>query len=300
MEFRQLEAFQLVVDSGNFSETANLMGISQPSVSSYISALEREFGCQLLIRQPGKAVLTDTGKTLYQYAVELLSLRNKAVATCGRHKEMSGTISIAASSIPYRFVLPVLAAQFSLKHPDSQFDFVGADSAGAIEMVLREKVDLGMAGTLLSSEELEYLPVLEDELVVLTPAKPPFTLWPREPVQVETLLDIPFVAREEGSGTRAEVRNYLEHQGYDGGALRVVATMDNPDAIIKAVEQGLGITILSSLAANEYLRKGDVLVAALANNPAKRKIYLVRKKAKRLPIIAEAFARFAARQTSDE
>lgn len=291
MEFRQLEAFKLVVESGNFSETAKQMGLTQPSVSTQISALEHEFGCQLLERHPGNTVPTETGQALYRYAVDMLAMRDKAIASCGRHREMGGTISIAASSIPYQFVLPVLTARFSLKYPDAKFNLMGADSARAADKVLAGEADLGMVGTVLPNKALEYEPILEDELVVVTPALAPYTGWNEGPVEVADLIGIPFVAREAGSGTWSEVEAYLAQQGYDSGALNVVAYMDNPDAIVKAVAQGLGVTILSSLAANEYARNGDIRVFSLAHSPAKRKIYIVWATGKKLPTVAQAFVR---------
>ncbi|NLW78003.1 MAG: LysR family transcriptional regulator [Ruminococcaceae bacterium] len=298
MEFRQLEALKLIIDTGSFSAAAKQMGVTQPSVSSQISALEREFGCRLLTRQPGRAIPTETGRALYRYAEEILALRDKAIATYGSHREMSGTITIAASSIPYQFVLPVLTAQFSLQYPDARFHLAGGDSTSAAALVLAEKADLGMVGTLPPSPKLLCEPIMEDELMVLAPAQPPYTQWQQQPVPVEDILAAPFVAREEGSGTWAEVEHYLTHQGYEGGALRVVTRMDNPDAIIKAVEQGLGITMLSSLAASEYMRGGRVLALPLAGGPVKRKLYLIRRKDKTLSAITEAFARFAARRTN--
>ncbi len=300
MEFRQLEALKLIVDTGNFSEAAKAMGITQPSVSTQISLLEREFGCQLLRRQPGKTAPTETGRMLYKYAVEILALRDKAISACGHHREMGGVITVAASSIPNQFVLPVLTAQFALQYPDAQFQLTSTDSSGAAGMVLDGAADLGMVGTVLQSEELEYEPILEDELVVITPKQPPYTEWAVGPVKAASLLGLPFVAREPGSGTWAETESYLEQQGCDSGALRVVAQMDNPDAIVKAVEQGLGVTMMSSLAANDYAGSGNVLVFPLANSPAKRKIYLVRAKGKRLPAVTEVFAHFAAHRDGGE
>ncbi|MDR1193101.1 MAG: LysR family transcriptional regulator [Peptococcaceae bacterium] len=299
MEFRQLEAFKLISDTGSFSETAKQMGVTQPSVSSQISALEREFGCQLLTRQPGKAVPTKVGTTLYKYAAEILALRDKAIATYGRHHEMGGTVTVAASSIPYLFVLPVLTAQFSLQYPDASFALTGGDSAVAVELLLAGKADLGMVGTILPRDNLLYEAILEDELMVVAPALPPYTQWQSSPPNTEEILGAPFVAREEGSGTWAEVEHYLEQRGYDGGALRLVARMDNPDAIVKAVEQGMGITILSSLAASEYARKGNILAFPLADYPIKRKIYLARVKGRKLPAVTEAFARFVSHGAED-
>ena len=152
-----------------------------------------------------------------------------------------------------------------------------------------------MAGTVIEDERLQYHPIFEDELMVVAPAAPIYTDWQQKPVGIAQLLEAPFVTREEGSGTWTEIESYLKQQGYDSGALRIVARMDNPDAIVKSVEQGLGITVLSSLAASEYLRKGDVLVFALDGKSVRRKIYLVRDKLEKLPPEAEAFANFAVR-----
>ena len=299
MEFRQLEALKLIVDTGSFSEAAKQMGIAQPSVSTQISTLEREFGCRLLVRQTGKVAPTETGKALCRYAVEILALRDKAIATYGRHQEMGGIVIVAASSIPYQFVLPVLTAQFSMKYPDASFSLMNGDSLRATELVLEGKADIGMVGTMFSNEALTYEAILEDELMIVTPAEQPYTGWQNNPAKVEDMINFPFVAREEGSGTWAEVERYLEQHGYDGGALRVVARMDNPDAIVKAVAQGLGITILSSLAIGEYIRNGDVLVFPLSDKPAKRKIYMVRRKGEKLSTVTETFAGFVSRGDKD-
>lgn len=292
MDFRQLEAFRLVTETGSFSEAATHLGVSQPSISTHISALETELGGKLFIRRARHSELTKRGELLYPYAVDMLNLREKALKVCGNHTGITGTVSVAASSIPYQFVLPIMAAQFALKNAEVQFDLSSVDSARAVQLVLDDEVDMGMAGTEIQHAGLNYEAILEDELVVVTPNKAPYTEWSAAPVQIESLLDVPFVIREQGSGTRTEIESYLEQQGYENGALRVIATMDNPDALIKSVEQGLGITMLSSLAATDYERKGTIKVFKLANSPAKRKLYLVTKQGRVLSKAAAAFANF--------
>ena len=295
MEFRQLEALKYVVELESFSEAAKQMSISQPSVSSQIIALEHEFGCPLLVRRPSRTTPTEHGKALYRYAVDILAMRDKAVASCGRHMEMSGVITIAASTLPYQFVLPVLTAEFSLKHPDANFRLVGGDSISVAQEVLAGSADLGLVGTRYESTELEYVPFMEDSLVMVAPATEPYTHLNEETLTLEDLFSLPFITREEGSGTRVELGSYIRRHGYDEDALRVVAQMDNPDAIMKAVEQGLGFTILSSLAAADFIRNGKVLVFNLPGNLAKRKIYLVWARNRRLSTVSETFLRFAAR-----
>lgn len=235
---------------------------------------------------------SETGEALYTFAEQILNLRKEALTTLGNKKDMAGEITIAGSSIPYLFILPILTAQFSLKYPDVSFNLLSGDSASATAHVLEGRADLGMVGTIFHCEELEFEPILEDELVVVTPKTEPYTSWERCPVKMDEILASPFVAREEGSGTWAELEHYLESQGYDGGALKIVARMENPDAIIKAIEQGMGITILSSLAAREYERKNEVLVFPLECEPVKRRLYLIRRKGMALPLSTETFADF--------
>jgi DNA-binding transcriptional LysR family regulator len=213
MEFRQLEAFKLISDNGSFSETAKLMGITQPTVSAQISSLEREFGGELLLRQPGKAVSSEAGVALYKYAVEILELKNRAITACGRHQDMGGNIAMAASSIPYQFVLPVLSAQFAMKHPDVTFTLTGGNSAGVIDLILSGDADLGMVGSVFPNENLSYEAILEDELVAVTPACAPYTGWDKSRAELADILSSPFAAREEGSGTWAELTHYLERHG---------------------------------------------------------------------------------------
>lgn len=297
MEFRQLETFVLVVELGSFSEAAKKMRVTQPAISAQISSLEKEFGTKLVTRRPGRAVPSETGETLYTYAQQILALRDKAVASCARTSGTKGTLTIAASSIPNRFVLPVLTAEFRMKYPDVQFELVGTDSAGAVKAVLNGKADLGLTGTVPKDAGLAYEPFMEDELVVVAPATAPYTGIQGDVMEMESLLEFPFIIREPGSGTRTEIEAYLENQGLESGALNISAQMNFPDAIANAVAQGLGITIMSRLAATDYARGREMLIFKLAGRQARRKLYLVYPKDRKLNVLAMNFINFAARRS---
>ena len=299
MDFKQLEAFILVADLGSFSKTAKQLHVTQPTVSAYISALENEMGCRLIDRLPGEARASETGKQLYNYATEIIALRNKVYATCKRQATgVGGTISLAASSIPYQYVLPVIMAEFRMKYPDVQFEVSSSDSESAAQKVLAGTAEIAMTGTLNKDRHLMYEPVLEDELVVITPATEPYQNLKRHSFGLQDLIKAPFIVREVGSGTRKETEDYLNNLGYETGALNIVATMDNADAVIKGVSQGLGISIVSRLSATDYERFGMIKIFRLAEGQMRRKLYIVRSKDRPLAPATESFIRFITRQNS--
>lgn len=93
-------------------------GVSQPTVSAHISTLEKELGCELLIRTSKSILPTDKGATLLGYAQGIMSLRQKALEELSREdSRYTGSITIAASSVPAQYCLPELLSEFSREYP---------------------------------------------------------------------------------------------------------------------------------------------------------------------------------------
>ncbi|MGD9560256.1 MAG: selenium metabolism-associated LysR family transcriptional regulator [Oscillospiraceae bacterium] len=296
MDIKQLEAFVNVVDSGSFSKAAKLLHVTQPTISVHIATLEGEMGCKLIGRLPSESALTETGKALYGYAKEILVLRDKALTMCKKPSaDAQGTIHIAASSIPYQYVLPVLISEFHLKYPLAQFEVGSYDSAAVATQVLDGSADIGMTGAVVEDDALLYDAFMEDALVVVIPQTAPFENVGQNGLSLDELVQLPFILRGPGSGTRIETEAYLNENGIEVDALNAVAQMDNTDAIIKAVSQGLGISIVSQLSASDYERFGTIRISRLQGSRILRKLYLVRRKNSPLPTLADAFVRFATR-----
>ena len=99
MDIKELEAFVYVVENCSFSRAAELLHLTQPTISSHVSALERKLNIKLIVRTTKETYPSDAGKLLYKYAKEILQVReNAAIALRNFSQEMKGTISIAASA----------------------------------------------------------------------------------------------------------------------------------------------------------------------------------------------------------
>ena len=147
MDIKELEAFVYVVENCSFSRAAELLHLTQPTISSHISALERKLNIKLVVRTTKETYPSDAGKLLYRYAKEILQVReNAALALRNFSQEMKGTISIASSTVPSQYYLPHLLQHFREKYPDIAFNIQMEDSPKVAEMVGTRQQQVCLSG----------------------------------------------------------------------------------------------------------------------------------------------------------
>lgn len=293
MEFKQLEAFVQVVKLGSFSKAAKKLYLTQPTISAHISSLEKELDTRLIVRTPKEAFASETGRILYEYAQRILDMRDAAIAEClTKRAQLSGTIRIASSSIPYQYVLPKLMQVFRSRNPSVAFSVIRSDSGGVAEAIRENQAQIGLAGSIMDESVCLYTEFMDDSLVVATPNAPPFNQFRDGPFRLGNLLQHPFLLREPGSGTRKEAEAFLRKNGLEPHRLNVVAQLDNPETILQSVSLGLGITILSHLSCADFQRDGKIRVFQPEGGPIRRKLYLLRRRDAALPDNATAFLQF--------
>ena len=260
MNLKQLEAFVYVANTGSFSEAAKMLYLTQPTVSSHIAGLEKELNALLLIRNTRGVRLSEKGKTLYTLARQMLDTEKQIKQEFGLDEGAeSNEIRMAVSTIPGQYVLPKLLAEFSKKCPDLQFALIEGDSSDVMECVTHGRVELGFAGTV-AQEGLhcKSVPFYRDELMILTPPETRFSVYKGRAFDLELLYREPVILREVGSGTRTETERYLDRNKIELSKMKIVASMSNQEAIKKAVENGMGVTIMSEAAAKEEIKTGRV------------------------------------------
>jgi DNA-binding transcriptional LysR family regulator len=291
LDFKQLEAFVQVVRLKSFSLAAQALFLTQPTVSTHISGLEKEIGVKLINRTPREALPTAAGETLYEYAVEILMLCERAAAHAAGKKE-ERVIVIAASTLPCKHLLPGMMSAFRASSPGASFSVVAGDSLGVVRAVSRGEADMGMTGTKIETPGCRFVPWLDDCLVAAIPDSAPYGHL-KDGADAGELAGLPFIIRESGSGTRRETEDYLRSRGIDPGSLSVAACLGDPDAVLESVSMGLGVSIVSRLSATGYEKAGAVRVLSLGGGPLLRRLWLCRHAKRRLSPEAEAFWQYA-------
>lgn len=290
MNLKQLEAFVQVSESGSFSKAAKELFLTQPTISAHISSLEKELNVRLFIRNTKEVSLSDDGKDLYRYAKQITDLE-KAIeerfymdSDDGKH-----FITIAASTIPAQYLLPKVLMCYRERYPKEQIKIMETDSSEVVTQVVDHMVDVGFTGTVLEKKHCKYIPFYKDELAVITPDTPEYRILKEQNRDdIDWIKRKPLILREEGSGTRKEAEKQLKNAGISMETLDIVASIANQETIKKSVKQGMGITVLSRLAAED---EDGLLIFPIPGVDEGRDINLVYNKNYQMTRSADRFIR---------
>mgnify|MGYP001052615100 FL=1 len=274
MNLKQLEAFARVAEAKSFSEAVKILYLTQPTVSAHVASLEKELGVCLLMRSTKEVSLTEEGEILYDYAMQMLELEQQIRERFGSRKKEGAVLRIAASTIPSQYLLPEIMVRFRERYPGVRLRVMETDSAGAVEQILSRRADIGFAGTVLEEKQCVYIPFYQDELVVIIPGEG--LEGPESAAETAAWIRrMPVILREEGSGTRKEAQRLLRQMGIELSELNIVASIQNQETIKRSVRNGMGISILSRLAAEDEIRSGGLRAVPLGETGGKRNINLV-------------------------
>lgn len=290
MNLKQLEAFVQVSESGSFSKAAKELFLTQPTISAHISSLEKELNVRLFIRNTKEVSLSDDGKDLYRYAKQITDLE-KAIEERFYMDSDDGKqfITIAASTIPAQYLLPKVLMCYRERYPKEQIKIMETDSSEVVTQVVDHMADVGFTGTVLEKKHCKYIPFYKDELAVITPDTPEYRILKEQNRDdIDWIKRKPLILREEGSGTRKEAEKQLKNAGISMEDLDIVASIANQETIKKSVKQGMGITVLSRLAAED---EDGLLIFPIPGADEGRDINLVYNKNYQMTRSADRFIR---------
>ena len=284
-----LETFLEVVSAGSFLEAAKRLKITQGTVSNHIASLEDYFGVRLFVRTRGGVRLTEEGKILYRRARQILDLMNttrKEIITSS--EKLRGVIRIAASTIPGEHIIPIIAGDFKRTYPDVDFEIEVSDTGTSLRKLIEGRVDFAAVGSLPSvGEPLETKVIARERLVVIV--APGHELSKRKSISLEEVLNYPFVSREPSSGTRNEINKIFEEKNINPEKLNIVLELGSTGSVITAVSEDIGISIVSSIAAEKARAAGLVNIIEIEDARNWRELYLTRLKKPEHPEVLERF-----------
>jgi LysR family transcriptional regulator, low CO2-responsive transcriptional regulator len=268
MEFDQLRTFLVVLEHGSFTRAAEVLALSQSTVSVHIKALEGAVGVRLLERSRERVLPTAQGRILRRYAAQLLALRDEAVEHVTDAEGGAGHVAIAASTIPGEYMLPPALTQLRAVHPRVSVTVSVSDSRRAIASLLVRECDLALVGSRAADGRIVQTAFAEDEIVVVGPASSPWGV-----ARGGSLEGVPLVLRSEGSGTRdaaagvlAEVRGTAEPAA--------VIEVGSTEAAKRCALAGLGVAFISRFAVAGELERGELEVWPVTGTPIRRAFFV--------------------------
>jgi DNA-binding transcriptional LysR family regulator len=272
MDFKQIEAFITVARYKSFSKAANTIFLSQPTISSQISTLERELEVQLFDRNSKEVNLTSYGEAFLEYALDMINTRNAAVSHLSSfNSSISGRFTLEASSTPCNSIVPYLIKEFSTRYPKVSFNIVEQPSGEIIEDILKFNSEIGIIGSYINDERIDCYKLTEDELVLIS--KPDLDI--PEQISISDLIDYKFIFRERNSATRKSFEKAILDAGLDIDRLNVCCEVNSLDTLLQLVKQGIGVSIVSKNICEDFVTSKSLKLSEITGLALKRNIFLI-------------------------
>lgn len=238
MNAAQLRAFHAVASAGGFTRAAQRLGVTQPTLSGQVKALEETYGVELIERRGRQLVLTEIGAALLDLTRRIFGLTEEAEQLLAAARGLErGHLRLGADA-PYH-VLPALSA-FTKRYPKLRLSLSVGNSETLIRDLFDHRIDVAVVANLVPDARLHALPVRRDRLVLFVPKAHPWAR--RRSVRPAELAGERLVLREPGSSTRRVFETAMARAGV---ALEEVIEINSREAVREAVAAGLGIGVVS-------------------------------------------------------
>mgnify|MGYP000859953092 FL=1 len=286
-----IRVFLMVVEKKSFSKAAKALFLTQPAVSFQIQMLEDHYGTKLFDRISRNIILTEAGELLCKYANEMNDMQGSLERDMQELNTTTvGRLRIGASATIGEYIAPSVLADFKKHYPKVSLSLEVANS-DEIEIAIHDTtLDIGLVEGPPIGKELESIPFLDDELVVITSPNHPWSEL--DTISVFELDRYPFISREKGSGTLAEIHSYMKKAGFSPNNLNIMMKLGSTKAIKTAVQNGVGFTIISRWAVKKELKNGTLAMIKLKEDKFKRQFRIVYHKKKFKTQANEEFIRF--------
>jgi len=276
MNLNQLKIFYLAAKQGSLSAAAAALYITQPAVTKGIQRLQEHYEIKLFNRFGKKMALTDAGEALYGIAESIFELENQAEESLRDFQQRKrGFIQVLASESFGSYYLPFIVNRFSRENPRIRMSVNLLPTELVVEKTATLACDLGFISYPVPHKKLFMREVLEDSYQIIVPAGHP--LAAKSVIEPGDLAGQSLIVHEKGSAPRKSTEEFLRRHNI---TIPIPLELSNNEAIKTAVEEGLGIAVITRRVVSKEIEMGTLRGIPLSDPAMKRKFYLIHHKDK--------------------
>jgi DNA-binding transcriptional LysR family regulator len=284
MQLESLKMFVDVVETGSFSRAAQLNHVTQSAVSQQIRALETRYEQRLLSRSARQVTPTPAGERLFRGCKEILArfaevegeIREQAA-------DVSGTCNVSAIYSVGLHELSNVQRELLRAHPKVNLRLNYRRSDQVYDDVILGAADLGLVAYPQQRAGVDIIPFREDKLAVVLP--PNHALASKAKVALSAVAGLPFIAFDREAPSRKGIDKLFRDKGLE---LNVTMELDNVETIKRAVELGLGVSVLPQPTVYQEVSQGSVVAKPFAEGAFTRPIGILVRKGKYLSRASQA------------
>lgn len=276
---QQLRILKAVASEKSFTRAAEILYVSQPSLSKQIKILENRLGIVLLNRENSTISLTEAGRVFLQYSERILALCEESCRALNDVKNGDrGNLTVGASQTIGTYLMPRVLALFAQNYPQISIK-VQVDSTRVIaKNVVNREIDIAVVGGDVPEElkkNLEIENFVEDELILIVPKSHPFALKKQKKINKDDLYHLNFITLNSTSTIRKFIDNILIQNNIETKQFNIIMQLNSIEGIKTAVSLGLGAAFVSSSAIEKEIKLKTVEIITIDNIRITRKLSII-------------------------
>jgi DNA-binding transcriptional LysR family regulator len=279
MDLRQLEILQAIAETGSFSACGRKLHVSQSAISRQILLLEEELGEPLFLRIGRQVRMTPAAETLVRLGHRVfLDVRETVAGITDQASVLTGTLRLSGGMTVCLYVFPLLLKHLKRAHPRLEVRLTVATAGRSVQEIRGGRVDAGLLTLPVEGSDLATVPVLREELLLIT--TPHHPLSRRRRIAPHDLNGQPLVLFEPGSATRRVIDQFFISRDIEP---TVVMDTENVEIIKAMVKTGLGVSILPYQAVAREVRAGQFFCTRVDGETLVRETGWVYPRSNRVP-----------------
>ena len=264
---QQLRILKAVATEKNFTKAAEVLYLSQPSLSKQIKKLENNLGISLFNRENNKISLTENGKVFLQYAERILALCEESCrALIDLKNGERGNLIVGASQTIGTYLMPQVLALFAQNYPQIDLKVQVNSTRIIAKNVINREIDIAIVGGEIPTELKRHLTVehfVEDEFSLIIPRSHPFAT--KEKITKDDLYHLNFITLNANSTIRKFIDNILTQNQIETNQLKIIMQLNSIEGIKTAVSLGLGAAFVSSAAIKKEIELKTIEIIKIEN-----------------------------------
>ena len=251
MNLSQLQYFRTLAKEEHYTRAAQILSITQPSLSHAIAQLEQELGAHLFDRIGKQTTLTHQGSVFYEYAASIIRDMAQAKDAVSHPQKLTGRLCIGTIESICASIFPNLLTEYHKRHPEVNISIRTDSPDQLLEQINSNQLDLVYFMDK-RVYDVKWEKVLEEPEDIVFAATPDHPLAQRdEPLELDEILSYPFVLTEKDASYRLLLEQYLAAMGKH---LDPYLEIGNTDFILQFLRQNTGVTFLPHFTVERSVR----------------------------------------------
>lgn len=269
-----------VADNASFTRASQQLYVAQSAISRKIKLLEEELGEPIFKRVNRRVYVTPAGQTLLRYARRIfLDMRNAKLEISEIAHLERGQLRVGAGMLACTYILPPVLERFKALHPRIELEVITAPTDSLLSKLHDNLIELGVLTLPIKHTDLQVVPLIREEMVVVTSPRHP-VLSQKSEINAEELQDYPLILFPKEARTRKVLEGFFHAAGI---APRIVMEAENVALIKPLVKIDLGISIIPLRSVSEELQRGELHCLKIRDRKLVRQVGLVYHKAEYIP-----------------